>query len=83
MSLHVLTYLYARSSSPSVVCHFVRSLGAHASGVDVPDPSPLGSGMADAPDPLPLGSGEAAVFFTRSSRWVVGAPSPGGTFAAI
>jgi hypothetical protein len=42
-----------------VAYHFVRSPGPHTSGVDVSDPSSLGSGKADAPDPSPLGSGVA------------------------
>jgi hypothetical protein len=40
-----------------VARHFVRSLGAHASRADVPDPSSLGSSEVDAPDPLPFGLG--------------------------
>jgi hypothetical protein len=60
MSLHALTYLYAKGSSPSVTSQFVRSLGAPClCGADMSDPLPLGSGEADAPDPSSLGSGKA------------------------
>jgi hypothetical protein len=81
MSLYVLTYPYSRGLSSSVARHFVRSLGAHAFGADVPDrltlglreadapdPSSSGSREADVPDPLPLGLSEAAVSFSSASR---------------
>jgi hypothetical protein len=95
MSLLVLTYPYARGSSSGMAYHLDRSLGGHAFGADVPDPSPsglsevdtpdpslLGSGEVDVPDPIPLESDEVVISFSSPSRWAVSAPSPGGPFCS-